>query len=148
MTIFTTSWGRKTFDVEAVQVTAENMKEVAAWCNGVLDDEFEDQTYILVHGGQNVDYEIYVGDWVVMADGEFQFYPDAWFKRVFEPRVVEGILKLDYVANNEFAEVLKVVAQALLNQDAATHQGRGTPHIMWSAEETTKKIFAAIRRGR
>lgn len=148
MTIFTTSWGRKDFDVEAVQVTAENMKEVAAWCRGELDDKFSEQTYILVQGGPNVDYEVYVGDWVVMADGGFQFYPDAWFRRVFEPRVVEGILKLDYVADNEFAEVLKVVAQALLNQDAATHQGRGIPHIMGSAEETTKKIFAAIQRGK
>jgi hypothetical protein len=39
MTLATTKYVRKPFEVEAVQVTEENLEEVAQWCHGELQTE-------------------------------------------------------------------------------------------------------------
>ena len=68
-----TRYVRKTFSVDAVQVTAENMELVAEWCKGTIQEETNPQTnevqkFIKVdvvkplHDRQT---KAYVGDWVL-----------------------------------------------------------------------------------
>lgn len=101
MTIQTDSFARKTFDVEAIRVTAENMDEVAAWCNGNIQNVNPDK-----YGGQDICIKVEVkragstpmrqtmafpGDWVLVMntakkDNSFRVYSDKAFKASFESK--------------------------------------------------------------
>lgn len=72
--------------VEAVQVTKENMAEVAEWCGGTIYRG--ESTWIAAnwHRPQNQrQKEGHVGDWIVKQGGNFKVFLDAPFKFGFEP---------------------------------------------------------------
>ena len=73
--------------VDAVQVTAENMAELAVWCNGDI-----------VHTGENVPYikvriykamsqrqtQAFVGDWILYVRKGYNVYRNKAFHKNFE----------------------------------------------------------------
>lgn len=96
MSIETKKFVRKPFSVEAVEVTEENMEEVAQWCKGQRrtsagEDEVGRQRYIKVAVKRPLDEKqtkAYVGDWVVAAIGQnirgFKVYTPRAFTKSFD----------------------------------------------------------------
>lgn len=93
MTIQTTKFARKPFYVDAVQVTADNMEEVALWCQGDVytkearrgSDDQERYIKVRVHRAMNErQTEAYIGDWVLYAGTGFKVYTPRAFEKSFE----------------------------------------------------------------
>lgn len=107
------TYARKTFTVEAVQVTAENMGEVAAWCSGSIrsiDSTLPgSSTYIEVRvilAGRVQKAMAYDGDWVTKTNKSYKVYRDKSFNVAFEP-----------VDTNKFEHVFKIVHETLAELD-------------------------------
>lgn len=94
-------FARKPFYVNALQTTAANMEYISKWCHGKIE-QYEHR-----HG--NVPYvrvpvlnaptermsRAHVGDWVVLANGQFKVYTAQAFPRTFvtlkqHEREIEG----------------------------------------------------------
>jgi hypothetical protein len=100
---------RKSFPVEAVQVTEENMQEVAAWCNGRIRTE-DGKTYIkvFVHNPLKEEQTMaHPGDWVLYAGKGFKIYKDVAFRKTFDKKdeelagnVFEGADSSAHLAGN------------------------------------------------
>jgi hypothetical protein len=100
MTIKTEKYARKPFDVEAIQVTDENMIEVAKWCLGDIrntlvsnkaGDEKETQTYIKVRVRNPLNErqtKAFKGDWVLKSGNGFKVYTENAFKKSFDKELV------------------------------------------------------------
>ena len=88
MTIETTKYARKPFYVDAVQVTAENMEEVAKWCQGSVQlNDKDSKNFIKVRVHRPLtekQTEAYVGDWVLYAGTGYKVYTDKAFHNSFE----------------------------------------------------------------
>lgn len=96
----TETYQRKTFEVQAVQVTEENFHEVAEWCNGQIITPQEPQmalegmestpkSYILVFVHRPLtprQGQAHIGDWVLWTLKGFKVYTDAAFHKNFELR--------------------------------------------------------------
>lgn len=88
--IETNKFARKPFHVDAVQVTAENMDEVASWCQGTVTrtdlSPVGDFIKVRVHRPLTErQTKAFVGDWVLYAGTGFKVYTDKAFEKSFEP---------------------------------------------------------------
>lgn len=74
---------RKAFVVQAVQVTAENMEEVAAWCGGtILIAATNGARYIRVNvkNAQNERQTMaFIGSWILLADNGYKVFANKPF---------------------------------------------------------------------
>lgn len=84
---------RKTFEVEAVQVTAQNLQEAAKWCGGDVrfeDNNLEiDSAYIKVKVRRPLSEKqtrAAVGDWILLSESGYKVYTS----RAFESSFVEA----------------------------------------------------------
>src|SRR6188472_2903504 len=75
----TKKFARKSFDVEAVQVTNENMKEIAEWCKGTVETphalSVESDPFINVRVRYPLtprQSQAFVGDWVLYSGKGFK----------------------------------------------------------------------------
>lgn len=92
-----TEYRRKTFLVEAIQVTEENLDAVANWTKGrVLATAATDTdparffVKVPVKRPMNQRQErAYVGDWVLKARSGFKVYTQKAFEGCFEPNTIE-----------------------------------------------------------
>jgi len=87
--IETNKFARKPFYVDAVQVTSENMAEVAEWCQGdvITSDTPPNGTHIKVRVHRPLterQTKAFVGDWVLYAGTGFKVYTDKAFEKSFE----------------------------------------------------------------
>jgi hypothetical protein len=92
--IVTTKFQRKTFSIQAIQVTNENMPELARWCNGeMLLKEPAPGTFVKAiavpttrSAGKQVKVYAYVGDWVsrLTEANHFRVYREKTFLEAFE----------------------------------------------------------------
>lgn len=86
---------RKSFEVEAVQVTAENMAEVAKWCQGrVVKASGDEGQHVKVRVLRVFDErqtKAFVGDWVLYAGTGYKVYNAKAFAKSFEP--LDGVAK-------------------------------------------------------
>jgi hypothetical protein len=80
---------RKSFDVDYVEVTDENMVEVAAWCGGrVVAANGEVAAHIHVSDKNTMNSrqkKAYVGDLVLRQGTSFKSFTQKSFKRSFDP---------------------------------------------------------------
>lgn len=91
--IETAKYARKPFQVDAVQVTAENINEVAEWCQGEVltsqpqeRDTAEPYIKVRVHRALNErQTKAFVGDWVLYAGLGYKVYTDKAFGKSFKP---------------------------------------------------------------
>lgn len=81
---------RKPFEVDAVQVTEENIEEVAKWCMGDIRHKTGPGRGVLnyikvrVHRPLNArQTEAYVGDWVLYANKGYKVYTEKAFNDSF-----------------------------------------------------------------
>lgn len=82
----TTKYVRKTFHIDAVRVTPENIKEIAKWVSGELRSDADGQyVKVKVHRPANDrQTKAYAGDWVLYAGTGFKVYNHAAFNKSFE----------------------------------------------------------------
>lgn len=95
---------RKTFEVNAVQVTDDNLSRVAEWSGGTLEKDpgSGGKSYIRI----DVQYprnerqtKAYAGDWVLEMKRGFKVYLDPAFKEHFDP-ILESVLDSNERAYN------------------------------------------------
>lgn len=78
---------KKPFVVDAIQVTDDNMAEVAQWCQGEICSNESDGSYIFVrvHNPMNErQTKAFAGDWVLYAGRGYKVYRDRAMKSTFE----------------------------------------------------------------
>jgi hypothetical protein len=86
VTLITKPFSRKSFDVDAVQITKENMEEVARWCHGTVVNPDVGRSYVSLKAGRG-----YEGDWACSKKGNFRLYNRRAFDENFTPTLVEGV---------------------------------------------------------
>lgn len=83
----TTRYVRKPFYVDSVQVTAENIEEVAAWAGGTIHVDSNNKKFIRVRV-QNPTHErqskAYTQDWVLYTSTGYKVYTPKAFTNSFE----------------------------------------------------------------
>jgi len=83
---------RKPFEVQAVQVTENNLYDIAKWCEGEIMSE-DGKKFIKVRVDRVVNErqkQAFPGDWVLWAGKTFKVYTDRAFKGSFDPKVYES----------------------------------------------------------
>lgn len=80
---------RKPFHVEGVEVTEENMHEVAQWCGGDVQPTAQEPATRFVKvrvNGRPTERQTkaFAGDWVLKAQGGFKVYTPGAFEKSFD----------------------------------------------------------------
>lgn len=91
MSVDTKVYVRRPFNVEAVQVTAENMEDVAQWCSGDIrtakkEANGPDEKYVKVTVYRSLNdrqTKAFAGDWVLFAGTIFKVYTAKAFEKSF-----------------------------------------------------------------
>lgn len=89
---------RKAFSVQAVQVTRENMKEVAEWCGGSIETKVtptrngqRTEKYVKVDVQKPLNEkqtQAFISDWVLLSGKKFKVYTDKAFHATFKAKLV------------------------------------------------------------
>ena len=90
--IETQTYSRKSFDVQAVQVTKENLAEIAEWCGGERHHRETHffagpQSFIVVPVRKPSNPRqtmAFIGDWILQINKSFRVYTPLAFERSFE----------------------------------------------------------------
>jgi len=82
---------RRPKEVTAVQVTQDNIIDVAQWCGGTIHkDSIETKKYIELPGIERRRVErlgrAYVGDWVTLRKNSYLSYSPQSFRTLFMPK--------------------------------------------------------------
>lgn len=140
------AYQRKPFRVQAIQVTDENLSDLAEWCGGAVrleEDGFDGfKSYVDVPTTKATSrYRLqrvraYVGDWLVRLteDNNFKIYKTRSFLEIFEE-----------VPSDEKEEqaILELLQEAF---SIDTEQSNESPDDL--ADEYAKKIVELVREGK
>lgn len=90
MTIATKKYIRKPLVVDAVQVTEDNMEEIAKWCQGEvrsMDESNRSQyVHVRVHNPRSPrQTRAFVGDWLLYTEMGYKIYNTKAFVSSFDP---------------------------------------------------------------
>lgn len=94
----TAKFTRKPFEVDAVQVTAENINDVAKWCQGEVVNE-DGQQFVKVRVLRVLNdrqTKAFIGDWVLYAGTGYKVYTAKAFQKSFVAR--DGVEELRTIA--------------------------------------------------
>lgn len=100
--------------VEAVQVTDENMREVARWCEGIIKKEDLKKgptPYIAVNvirPSSARQAKAYVGDWVSKHRDSYKVYTRNAFERCYQPCTNDNMPEAQLIDRNENHLVLPI----------------------------------------
>ena len=91
------TFDRKPFSVQAVQVTRENMKEVAEWCKGTIETKetptrngTKREKFVKVPTKKPMNEkqtQAFASDWVLLLDKQFKVYTHRAFIHTFQEAV-------------------------------------------------------------
>lgn len=104
---------RKPFVVKAVEVTAENMEQVAKWCKGEVRTAVEEEgststvRYIKVDVKRPLNEkqtQAYVGDMVLRAGSGFKVYTPKAFNQAFDKKVKDMMKVVGNMITREVEE--------------------------------------------
>lgn len=92
------TFDRKPFSVQAVQVTRENMKDVAEWCGGTVETKTtptkngqKRERFIKVPTTKPMNEkqtQAFATDWVLLSDKKFKVYTHRAFVHTFQEQLV------------------------------------------------------------
>lgn len=85
----TARYVRKPFEVDAIQVSSENMPEITTWCGGKMVEESIGKWYIEVDVERVLNErqrKAYVGDWVLKSPQGFKVFGHKAFKKSFQKK--------------------------------------------------------------
>jgi hypothetical protein len=129
---------RTTFEIEAFQVTPENIFQVAKWCGGQIlsTDAIKDRSnlYVKIQAPHQKNARAFVGYWITKSDTGFKVYTDEGFKKNFEPALSK---------REKYQKILDLVVIAMAEQQDATRAGQPV-RMMPFAEETAHHIVGLI----
>jgi len=94
MSVTPVEYTRRPFVVKAVQVSAENLTELASWCGGAVEGEGAGQ-FIRVPVGHPMNdrqTQAFPGDWLLKAGRSFKSYTDKAFTASFAVSDPEALL--------------------------------------------------------
>lgn len=83
---------RKPFEVSAIQVTEENMNDIADWAGGEVRENAEGKKFVKIETYRPINSRqtrAFVGDWVLYAGekiNSFKVYTEVAFKNSFDPK--------------------------------------------------------------
>lgn len=86
--IDTQKYIKKPLYVDAVQVTEDNFDEIAAWCQGEIQETAGSKKYIKVrvHNPKIIrQTQAFVGDWLLYTERGYKVYTNKAFYASFEP---------------------------------------------------------------
>lgn len=140
MSITTTTFWRKTYSVDAVRLTSDNIRMVgeaidAEYCESMVEiDTITDEPIRYLKLNEKL--AAYIGHWIVKGEAgeEFLVYDDEDFLDAF--RTHSEQLSED----EKYAKVYELVSKAMRKQDSATYHGDSSGMDL-VAIETTKKIL-------
>lgn len=109
----TTKFTRNPFDVDAVQVTAENIHDVAKWCQGEVATE-DDKQFVKVRVLRVLNErqtKAFIGDWVLYAGTGYKVYTNKAFQKSFT--ALDGTAKdaANQAAKAQSVQELRTVAE-------------------------------------
>lgn len=87
MTLVTQRYVRKPLYVDAVQVTEENMEEIARWSQGDVRLEVDGRKYVhvLVNAPRSLrQTKAFAGDWLLHTERGYKIYTSLSFEASFE----------------------------------------------------------------
>lgn len=123
----TSKYVRKSFDVDAIQVTDENIEEVAQWCGGTIETPHALSLEEAKHIKVRVRYPInerqtkaFVGDWVLNSGRGFKVYTNNAFNKQFVSSDPGNIIVTNVFVNNPKAMDPSEPIEVVRNQDAIT----------------------------
>lgn len=129
----------RSFQVSAVQVTEENMTDIAAWCGGFVSNvpsiEVGSRRVLELYNGHGVSTQTifaYPGWWITKSGDHYAVYRNASFKGKFALRELNDQKK-------QRDDILELVKKAM---DSETSSVMGYDTV---ASETTDKIIKLIR---
>lgn len=149
----TNKFVRKPFYVDAVQVTSDNIGQVARWCSGKIKEAKPDkdveqgrvpEKYIEVNVYRPMTDRqkmAFVGDWVLFAGKGYKVYTDVAFQKSFE--LIDGTLhpEVDRVTNRSAVTGEFVSAEeAAANPDTTVTETR-QPVETRIEKGTTKRVI-------
>lgn len=145
MSVVTATYERKTFRVEAVRVTSDNMEEVAEWCGGrvVNTDGFGyGRKHVQVptgKGGESIAHA-YIGNWVtcLVKAQSFRVYKEKSFLEAFSSIMSE---------TERFAKVYEMLMSIRHAQDVATYHGEGSADVLLLVDQTARQICEMMQEG-
>lgn len=88
MPVQTVRYVRKPLFVEAVQVTEDNFKDVAIWCQGKTEVDSDMREFIAVRVTNPMtprQMRAYANDWILYTQSGYKVYTPKAFKKSFEP---------------------------------------------------------------
>lgn len=121
------TWTRKSFDVEAVRLTEENLSEAAEWCNGTVSRSLDHGNrqcvyFMSVAYGKTRATKAFAGHWIVKIDHTFKHYRDESFRKSYmpgsdyrEPEQTDEAIRS--VIREEFGHLLKAIAKRAYDSD-------------------------------
>jgi hypothetical protein len=140
---------RKPFRVQAIQVTDENLSDLAEWCGGWVkleEDGFDTfKSYVDVPIAKPAGrYRLqrvraYVGDWLVRLteDNVFKIYKTRSFLEIFE----------EVPSDEKLLDVIHSGIRGFLKEQDDTGY-YSFPDVDWFADEIVKKVADQIREGK
>lgn len=94
------------FDVQAINVTADNIEAVAAWCEGNVENPGRPNAFVRVDVADprtDRQTKAFLGDWVLKAPKatgiSYKVYTDSAFKKCFELK--EVVTELEFAAPDD-----------------------------------------------
>jgi len=133
----TQRYARKAFFVDAIQVTEENMEEIAAWCQGDVrvveiatpDAELgEKYVHVRVHRPMSEKQTMaFVGDWVLYAGTGYKVYTPRAFENSFES------------SSNQLADGSVAMGDEVMTQDQVSKKLSRVGNVRSGAEMKTSK---------
>lgn len=137
MPVVTATYERKTFRVEAVRVTSENLEEIAEWCGGrVIPERIGySRTFVQIpigHNGLNV-IHAFVGNWVtcLVKTKSFRVYKEKSFLEAFR-----GIMS----ETEKYAKVHELLMRIRHAQDVATYHGDTSEDVLLLVDRAAHQI--------
>ena len=120
MTIKTERFARRPFFIDAVQVTAENMHDVAKWCDGevrttVRTPDGPDESYVKVRVHRPLNdrqTQAFISDWLLYAGSGYKVYTIKAFTKNFEPIAATDTQTLVQLDEGQSVELLTVAKKA------------------------------------
>jgi|ERR1044072_6082835 hypothetical protein len=123
---------RRTFKGNAVQITEDNIYELAKWCGGRVDDYQYPFPRLLIEVRRGACRQIQgrYGDWLMEVGLGFYIYSNKKFREQFEELKPEGKKKMDRSELKQKRQIIEHIAKELSDSTKEWwYAGRFTPLI-------------------
>lgn len=140
----TTNYWRKTYHVEAVRLTPDNIRKIVEEIDGANLVDMSSLVLDAPSGESCIEMNVdkreyaYIGDWISHVENSFAVHSHEDFMQKFWTEAEE------LTEDTNLAKVYQLVVSAMQKQGKATYHGDGLDGMDLVAMQTTKKILGMI----